>query len=152
MADEPTRTAVAKAAGLRTLPRLVAEFDVTRRGAAGLRLAGRVSATVGQTCVVTLEPIDCEVEELIELDFVPAPRDVDAPAGRQVEVSVDDTVEPLSGDTIDLGAIATEYLILGIDPYPRKPDAVFEPPAPQTDADHPFAALSALRKGQGDDR
>ena len=29
--------------------------------------------------------------------------------------------EPLIGGIVDLGALATEFLILGLDPYPRKP-------------------------------
>ena len=51
--------------------------------------------------------------------------------------------------TIDLGAIATEFLILAIDPYPRKPGAVFQSPSAGEPAAHPFAALAALKKGQG---
>jgi hypothetical protein len=57
IADAATRAAVAKVAGLRDLPRLEAAFDVTHHGAGGLRVAGHVSATVGQSCVVTLEPL-----------------------------------------------------------------------------------------------
>src|SRR6266851_7829567 len=72
IADERTRTAVAKLAGLRSLPRLAAVFDVTLRGRDGLRVAGHVSATVGQTCVVTLEPIENEVNEDIDLLLAPA--------------------------------------------------------------------------------
>jgi hypothetical protein len=35
---------------------------------------------------------------------------------------------------------------LAIDPYPRRPDAVFEAPAVAADPeDHPFAALKALQ-------
>jgi hypothetical protein len=35
---------------------------------------------------------------------------------------------------------------LGIDPYPRRPDAVFEPMVEAPDPeDHPFAALKALQ-------
>ena len=35
---------------------------------------------------------------------------------------------------------------LAIDPYPRKPDAVFEPVVEAADPeDHPFAALKALK-------
>ena len=49
---------------------------------------------------------------------------------------------------IDLGAVATEFLILGIDPYPRKPGAVFEAPAAGEGGGHPFAALAALKKGR----
>jgi hypothetical protein len=47
---------------------------------------------------------------------------------------------------VDLGAIATEFLILGIDPYPRKPGAVFEPPQSGDGEASPFAALAALKK------
>jgi hypothetical protein len=57
--------------------------------------------------------------------------------------------EPLFGDTVDLGALATEFLMLGIDPYPRKPGAVFEAQTAQDETDHPFAALARLRRGRG---
>jgi hypothetical protein len=53
----------------------------------------------------------------------------------------------LIGDRVDLGAIAVEFLILGIDPYPRKPGVAFEPPAAEDESEHPFAALAALKKG-----
>ena len=57
-----------------------------------------------------------------------------------------DGPEPLTGGVIDLGVIATEFLILAIDPYPRKPGAVFEAPDAPDDSDQPFAALAALKK------
>jgi hypothetical protein len=41
--------------------------------------------------------------------------------------------------------IATEYCLLGIDPYPRKEGAVFETSARQEPPENPFAALEALR-------
>jgi hypothetical protein len=55
--------------------------------------------------------------------------------------------EPLIGGSVDLGALATEFLILGIDPYPRKPGAIFEPPQDRMPDEGPFAALSKLTKG-----
>ena len=59
--------------------------------------------------------------------------------------------EPLIGGEVDLGAIVTEFLMLGIDPYPRKEGAEFEPPARHEDAsEHPFAALAALKKAKSD--
>src|ERR1700682_2064913 len=70
-ADEATRAAIAKSADLRALPRLDATFDVTRLNSNGLHVGGRVSATVVQACVVTLDPIENEVEEMIDLIFVP---------------------------------------------------------------------------------
>lgn len=149
-ADEATRAAIAKSAGLRTLPRLEATFDVTRQGSGGLRVEGSVSATVGQLCVVTLDPIESEVEEMVDLVFAPAAAAVgDASVREALNVEADDTPEPLLGDTVDLGAIATEFLILGIDLYPRKPDAVFQAPPIEDETEHPFAALATLRRGQG---
>src|SRR5450755_3959867 len=68
--DEATRAAIAKSADLRALPRLQATFDVSRHGSAGLHVVGRVSATVGQICGVTLDPIDNEFEETVDLIFV----------------------------------------------------------------------------------
>jgi uncharacterized metal-binding protein YceD (DUF177 family) len=151
-ADEATRAAIAKSAELGALLRLEATFDVSRREPNGLHVAGRVCATVGQECVVTLDPIENEIEEVVDLIFVPgaAPAVGDAP-GRVAaeEVEADDAPEPLLSDTVDLGAIATEFLILGIDPYPRKPEAVFQAPPTDDSSDHPFAALAKLRGRQG---
>src|ERR1700691_1900948 len=69
-ADRQIRAAIAKAAGLRDLARLEANFDVNRQGG-GLRVVGRIAATVGQTCVVTLEPVANEVAEDVDLLFAP---------------------------------------------------------------------------------
>ena len=150
-ADEATRAAIAKSAGLRALSRLEATFDVSRRGADGLRVVGRVSATVGQVCVVTLDPIESEVEEIVDLIFDPgAAAAAGEPPGRDVlEITTDEVPEPILDDTVDLGAIATEFLILGIDLYPRKPEAVFQAPPIEDNTEHPFAALATLRGGQG---
>jgi hypothetical protein len=156
VADERVRAGIAELAALRALPRLAATFDVTRHAGDGLRVVGQVSATVGQVCSVTLEPIDNEVEEAIDLVFRPNPVPAvfaDEEHGQQqsqVEVGTDEGPEDLVNGTVDLGAIATEFLILGIDPYPRKEDAVFEPPTSGADdAGHPFAALAALKKEKG---
>jgi hypothetical protein len=47
---------------------------------------------------------------------------------------------------IDLGRLATDALFLAVDPYPRRSDAVFEPPVEAVDPEaHPFAALKALQ-------
>ena len=146
VADQQTRTAVAEQAGLDALPRLQASFDVAPHGRGGLRVVGRVSATVGQTCVVTLEPIENEIDEAIELVFAPA--DASPIIGAEVDLSAADAPEALIGGGVDLGEIATEFLILGLDPYPRKPDAIFQSPTAGEDSANPFAALAALKKRQ----
>src|SRR5436190_21176439 len=82
VADGAARDAIAKAAGLAALPRLEAKFDLTRQGSDGLRAVGRVSARVVQSCVVTLEPIESEIDEAVDLVFLP---DV-APAADAVDL------------------------------------------------------------------
>ena len=151
LAGEGVRAAIARLAGLAALPRLEASFDVTPRGRGGLHVVGRVSATVGQICVVTLEPLENEIDESIDLVFMPAGA-FPLVGGAEVEVPAVDVPEVLVGGGIDLGAIATEFLILGLDPYPRKPDATFQGSPVGEDAAHPFAALAALKKGQGGDK
>jgi len=152
VADAAARAGVARIAGLRDLPRLEANFDVTRQGTGGLRVVGRVSATVGQTCVVTLEPIANEVEETVDLVFVPRPDAQQRPAEDGAEDEPREAKwgepEPLIDGAVDLGALATEFLILGLDPYPRKPGAVFQPPPDAKPQEGPFAALAKLRKGR----
>ena len=148
VADEATRAEVAKIAGLRTLPRLHATFDLARQGADGLRVTGNVSATVSQNCVVTLDPLDNEVTEEVNLVFARP----NAPLSGEEAIDQTDLIEldgpePLTGDRIDLGALATEFLLLGIDPYPRKPDATFQAPEMEDEFAQPFAALAALKKG-----
>jgi hypothetical protein len=152
-ADAQARAGVAGLAGLRDLPRLQAVFDVTRQGAEGVRVVGRVSAAVGQNCVVTLEPLANEIDE--EIDLVFAPRLTEGPEseGEGDDAAADvkgDAPEPLIGGIVDLGALATEFLILGIDPYPRKLGAVFEPPRDSREEEGPFAALSGWTKGRDD--
>ncbi len=60
----------------------------------------------------------------------------------------EDPPDPILDDTIDLGAVAVEFMVLGLDPYPRKPGVHFddmvigEKDAPAPSA---FAALARLK-------
>ena len=57
-----------------------------------------------------------------------------------------DPPEPIENGIIDLCRVATDALYLAVDPYPRKPGAVFKPVVEAADPeDHPFAALKALK-------
>jgi uncharacterized metal-binding protein YceD (DUF177 family) len=151
-ADEATRASIARAAGLRDLPRLEASLDISRQGRGGLRVDGEVLATIGQTCVVTLEPMESEIAEPIDLVFSPPAGGTLADESGEATMRFGDVEppEPLVGGEIDIGAIVTEFLILGIDPYPRKAGVEFEAPRDENDpAAHPFAALAALKKARG---
>jgi hypothetical protein len=154
--DEAQRKAIATAADILELPRFEATFDLTRHGADGLRVAGRLSATVIQRCVVTLEPVENEIDEDVDLLFQPqayvpivyVPIVPVADAGHQ-GLEAAEPPEVLQGGVVDLGAVATEFLLLAVDPYPRKPGAVFDAPPAGDPASHPFAALAALKKDGG---
>jgi uncharacterized metal-binding protein YceD (DUF177 family) len=147
--DAATREAIGRAAGVLALPRLQAAYNLTPMAGNGVRVAGTVSATVEQTCVVSLEPMTTDIREPIELMFVP-PGSAPASARPNPDTDPDDLPEPLVNGAIDLGALAVEHLLLGIDPYPRKPGVVFEPPKAEDDTlGHPFAVLAALKPDPG---
>jgi hypothetical protein len=147
-ASEETRAALAKPAGVDAVERLVARFDLTRRGRDSVHVSGTVSGRVRQSCVVTLDPLVNEIEEPIDVDFV-SPRDAE-PAAADIDLAAGastDEIEPLTGNAVDLGLLATEFLILAIDRYPRKPGTAFLAPEAASDpAAHPFAGLAALQK------
>ena len=66
------------------------------------------------------------------------------------DASALDAPDPIENDEIDLGALATEFFMLGIDPYPKRPGAVFDPVAQLGEAAvtamSPFAALARLKQ------
>ena len=149
-ADAAARRAMAEIAGLRAVFSAHAAFDVTPKRDGRFHVAGQVTARIGQTCVVTLEEIDNEIIEPIDLVFAP-PEQIPQLAAlvdeaEESDAETPDPPEPILGGVIDLGRVATDALYLGIDPYPRKADAVFEPVVEAADPeDHPFAALKALK-------
>jgi Large ribosomal RNA subunit accumulation protein YceD len=149
-ASPAARAAMAELAGLREILSATASLDVTPRGGGRFHVAGRVRARIGQTCVVTLDPIENDIDEAIDLIFAP-PEQIPELAdlvdeAAESDVEIPDPLEPIENGVIDLGRVATDALYLGIDPYPRKADAVFEPPVVAADPDdHPFAALKALQ-------
>jgi hypothetical protein len=149
-ADPATRDAMAEVAGLREILSASASLDVTPKSGGRFHVAGHVRARIGQTCVVTLDPIESDIDEPIDLIFAP-PDQIPQLADLVDEASESDTEipdppEPIENGVIDLGRLATDALFLAIHPYPRKPDAVFEPSVEAPDPeDHPFAALKALQ-------
>jgi uncharacterized metal-binding protein YceD (DUF177 family) len=149
-AGPATREAMAEVGDLREILSASASLDVTPERGGRFHVAGRVRARVGQTCVVTLDPIENDIDVPIDLIFAPPEQipelsDLVDDAAESSE-EIPDPPEPIVNGIIDLGRVATDALFLAIDPYPRRPDAVFEPPQVADDPeDHPFAALKALQ-------
>jgi uncharacterized metal-binding protein YceD (DUF177 family) len=149
-ADQPVRDAMAEVAGVREIFSANASLDVTPLSGGRFHVAGHVRARVGQTCVVTLDPIESDIDEEVDLIFAPPeqiPKLADlVDEAAESDGEIPDPPEPIVNGVIDLGRLATDALFLGIDPYPRRKDAVFEPPVEAADPeDHPFAALKALQ-------
>jgi len=144
------RKGIAALGGLVSVGTAKAELLLAPIKGGTVHVTGHVWGKVEQTCVVTLDPITSDFDEPIDLIFAP-PSQI-----RELAESVDDDIEsdeetpdppePIENGFIDIGKLATDALFLGLDPYPRKPDAVFEPlvevPGPE---EHPFAALKALK-------
>ena len=146
--DEAARAWLARRAGVPAIPRLIARLKVQPEGREGAAVQGSIEATVRQTCVVTLESFDNEIHEPIALRFEPAEA-VAARPPQAEEVVGEDPPEPLTDGTLDLAAVVAEFLILSIDPYPRRPGAVFSPPGAAEGGKEPspFAALANLKLG-----
>ena len=146
---EEERAALARHVDALAVPSLVAELKAVPDGKGGVAVEGDLAATVRQTCVVSLEPFDNAVNEHIALRFLP--EGVAAPAAED-EANERDPADLVRGGVIDLGALIAEFLALGVDPYPRRPGAVFAPPPAENETSSPFAALAKLKpKGREGD-
>lgn len=147
VADPAARATVAEALGLEALGGL--EADIEARGwFDGAVIEGRWRAEITQICGITLEPFDSVLEGRFTVRVTPAGSPHAPPRSAGGEIVVDpeaeDPPDVLETDSVDVGDYVVEHLALEIDPFPRKPGAVFEPPPPEPEAS-PFAVLRGLK-------
>jgi uncharacterized protein len=143
------RQRLAEALGIVAIPALTADIEVRRLHGATFEVRGALSARVVQTDVVTLDPVEQEIAE--EVDMALSPADEDIPR-RHVPADAEEAgaVDSYRHGRIDLGVILSEHLALGLDPYPRGAGVEFEERLEDKGPDaSPFAALAALR-GKGE--
>lgn len=144
-ADEAERIALARQLGLVAIARLDADL-LAKRTTRGVRVTGTVRGAVTQTCVVSLEPFDAEIEEDVDVRFQ---RPAEERKGRAREETVhfdaEDEPDLIVEGKIDLGALAAEFVALALDPYPRKPGVEFASPAKEEDEVSPFTALGGIK-------
>lgn len=128
----------------------VAELKPWKKG--GVRVTGQIDARVEQICVVTLEPFETHFSDQFDRCFTAhseeAPRDdlID------LEQLDDDLPDLISGESIDLGELASEVLALALPLHPRMPGVVFEDyleggekALEKQDKPNPFAVLKDLK-------
>ena len=113
-------------------------------------VAGHVRARIGQTCVVTLEEMETDIDEPIDLTFGHLPEQIPQMAAL-VDEAGKATIDPRSARADRARSdrsrpVATDALYLAGPSISAKPGAVFEPVVEAADPeDHPFAALKALK-------
>ncbi|WP_424362149.1 YceD family protein [Methylocystis parvus] len=155
VATDAERAALAEINDIPAVLSLTAELRARRWRGDGLEVTGELRARVRQTCVITLEDFESDIVEPVELRFVP-PQEAPRPRSRRRDAEPepvehdalgDDPPDELVGGAVDLGEIASEFLTLALDPYPRKPGAEFVEPAPEKaeDSVSPFARLRPAR-------
>jgi Large ribosomal RNA subunit accumulation protein YceD len=148
-ASEAECAALVETCGVAAFHDFEAGFHVRKLDRARVKVTGSLRAEVTQICVVSLEPFETLVQADIDVDFAPlgqlASSKTISGSGPVAAVhGGKDPPDPIIDGKIDLGALATEFLILNLDFYPRKPGASFEGTdgrGEQEDKNSPFAVL-----------
>jgi hypothetical protein len=152
-ANPAEREALAAFFKLPSIEALTATLTLKRSGG-GVRATGSVHGELTQVCVVSLEPFPATVDEEIDVRFAPRRDDGAArrhPAGSETSSMTDGgEPDPIVDGKIDLGALAAEFFALGLDPYPRKPGASFEPPEEAEATVSAFSALASRTQQKSD--
>jgi hypothetical protein len=143
-ANASEREALATLYAVPAIAALTATLRLERAGHGGARVSGAVHAELTQICVVSLEPFAATVDEDIDVRFAPRPQAESVHGQREAfSFAHEDGPDPIIEGKIDIGALAAEFVALGLDPYPRKPGVEFVPPAELAPRPSPFAALAA---------
>jgi uncharacterized metal-binding protein YceD (DUF177 family) len=151
-ATETERKAIAALLGQVSLSSLSFAGKLRREGDARFLLRGTLRSSLTQTCVISLEPVESEIEVPVEIEFWPEER-LEAFGERLDEVEGQGLLEwpePIVDGQIDLGPLIYEVLATSIDPYPRRKDARLDWEGRGSDPGAsapkgPFAALEKLK-------
>lgn len=150
--DAALREQLTKYAGVVAIPALAARLRAMPEEGGGVHVSGELTGSVRQTCVVSLEEFDNPIFETVDVFFAEDAGETKTADGEEEdEDGGEDEPDPIIDGKIDLGALAAEFLVLAIDPYPRKPGAMFQNPAGEeempSESRSPFEALSGLKTG-----
>ena len=146
-ANESERVLLSERFSVLSVNDFTAQIEIKKSSPYEYIAKGSLKAEVTQTCVVTLEKVVNHIstqfvqqystdEKIISDDLVIGPEDEQPP-------------EIIGGGTIDLGELASEYLLLSIDPYPRlneEDDNSYELNT-KTNEENPFSSLKELLDG-----
>ncbi|WP_292033861.1 MULTISPECIES: YceD family protein [unclassified Brevundimonas] len=145
--DADARKRIARALDLQALEAFETDINLVPT-VSGWRLEGRVVADAVQTCGLTLEPLPVHIDRKFSVQMVEATEREDDEDG-EIDLELDDdSPDRIEGGGLDLGQYAVEQLALSLDPFPRKPGAVFEQPKEPGEIS-PFAVLKSLQSKDG---
>lgn len=148
-ATEAERAQLAAQLPLESCEALSVEYRIKPAGRDRYALTGRVTAELAQSCVVSLDPVPARLDEPIDCKFVTAALIPESQDEEQEVLGIED-LEPIENGFIDVGRIVFEVVASGLDPYPRRDDAQWQPPGNEAESDEggagPFAALADLKK------
>lgn len=146
IADAQICSQIAQRFNLVAVNSVTARLTLTRWFDGG-QIDARWTANLTQTCGVSLEDFDIDLQGQFQVRVVPD-GSVHAPDPNIVEIAIDldadDPPDVLSGRTLNLAHYVLEDLSLSINPFPRRPGAVFVAPEPAEEAS-PFAVLRQLK-------
>jgi uncharacterized metal-binding protein YceD (DUF177 family) len=114
-------------------------LKVKRAGPGHWNVTGKLQAEVTQLCGVTGEPVPESVDFTIEERYCRASEE-----GTDIDVSLDG-FEPLVDGAIDLGEVVAQTLAISVNPWPRSVDAPHSFAVGESEKEHPFAGLAALK-------
>ena len=137
--DESECTALAARFGFAAVARLSARLKVKRAGPGHWNVTGKLQAEVTQLGGVTGEPVPESVDFTIEERYCRASEE-----GADIDVSLDG-FEPLVDGAIDLGEVVAQTLAISVNPWPRSVDAPHSFAVGESEKEHPFAGLAALK-------
>ncbi len=125
-ASEQELLALSKHFSLVAIDFLDSELLLKRWRRNGVVVRGVVSAKITQRCVVSLEPVDQEIEEDIDILFVEenspfARPQIDTNGELVLDPEGNDLPEIFYNDIIRIDEVILEALALAIEPHPRLP-------------------------------
>ena len=122
-ADKGERDLLARRFCVFEIKRLDADIHLVRTASGYERVCVDVhySADLVQNCVVSLRPIEKNINERFSVIFANETTEVIGRESFSVEDS--DPPEGFSDGQLEIGGLVAEYLALALDPNPRHPDA-----------------------------
>jgi hypothetical protein len=167
MPSDAEKKDIADRLGVVCVENISASFDLSRESGHVVRVKGRFSADITQTCVVSLEPVVSHIEDEFEAWYADHSQVIPFARAQHEALSKKEVIdlpmleeeedpEPIADGKIDLGELAVQYLSLAVNPYPHKDGINYEKAIKKEDAAgekgsgpllsvNPFAALKNWR-------